>query len=91
MGYFLNPRWPPRWQLKPINDHNFCSKADTLLKLEAKYRFSHMSNSNEYIKMTSGISKFVNPRWLPRGPPRSINGYNFCSRAHSLMALMAKT
>jgi len=60
------------------------------MKLEAKHRFSHMSNSTEYIKITLGMSKWVNSRWLPKWPPKALYDYNFCFRADSQMKLVAK-
>ena len=55
---------------KVINDHNFCSRTDILMKLVAKYMFSHISNSTKYTKITSGISQRINLRWPPRWLPK---------------------
>ena len=75
---------------KPINVHNFCSRADNLMELEAKYRFSHMSNSTKHPTNTPGGSRWANPRWPPLCLLKPINGYNFCSMADSFTKIVAK-
>ena len=74
MAKWVNPRWPPKWPprqtSKSIYGHNFCSRAYSLMKLVAKYRFSYMSNSIKYIRITSDMSRWVNPRWPPTWQPR---------------------
>ena len=64
-------------QANPINGHNFCPRADSLMKLVAKYRFSQISNATKYIRIVPSMSKWVNPRWLPTWPPKSIDGHTF--------------
>ena len=66
---WVNPRWPPRCPLKPINGYNFCSMADSFTNIVAKYRFLSISNSSRRIKITYNMSKWVKSRWLPRWPP----------------------
>ena len=82
----LNNVWPP----KSINHHIFCSRGDILMKLVAEYRFLHMTNSTKYIKLTSDMSKWVNPRWPTIWLQKSVNGYNFCSSPDNLMKIVAK-
>ena len=45
---------------KSINHHIFCSNGDILMKLVAKYRFSHMNNPTKDTKVTSDMSRWVN-------------------------------
>ena len=95
---WVNSRWPPRWLPKSVNGYNFCSRTHSLLKSVAKCRFSSMSNSTRHIKITSDMSKWVNPRWLTRWLPiqlkkrllKSIKSHNFHSMADSVMKLVAK-
>ena len=44
-----------------------------------------MSNSTTYIKITSDMTKWVNSRWPPRWPPKSVDGHNFCLGADSVI------
>ena len=44
MSEIVNIRWPPKWLPISINDYNFCSRADSLMKLVAKYMFSSIYN-----------------------------------------------
>ena len=89
VSVFVNPIWPPRWPPKSINGYNFCSMADSSMKVVSKYRFSSMSSSFRYLKITSGMSIWVNKRWSPRWLPKIINGYNFRSMADSSMKVVA--
>ena len=60
------------------------------MKLVAKYSFPHMNNSTKYIKVTSDMPKWVNPKWPTRLLQISANGYNFCSRPDALIEIVAK-
>ena len=44
-GKYENSRWPPRWPIKSISGHNFCSMTDNFMKSVSVYGFSCMSDS----------------------------------------------
>ena len=54
---------------KSINDHNFCSMSDSGISGNI-YIVIYISQSIKHVRMTSGISTWVNPRWPPRWTPR---------------------
>ena len=62
---------------KVINGHNFCSSADILMKLVAKYRFSHMSNSIKYIKITLRHIPMHKSKMATKMAAETIYGHNF--------------
>ena len=94
MSKWLNSRWLPTWQpkgtSKSIYGHNSGFRAtgfraDSLMKLVAKYRFSHVGNSNKYNRITPDMPKWANPRWPSRWSPKSVYCLHFWSRADNWM------
>ena len=47
-------------------------------------------DSTKFLKITSVLPKWVNPKWPPRWPPKMLNGYNVCSMADNLMKIVTK-
>ena len=85
------PRWQPRWPPIALGAYISVNIEHREMILVSNSRFLGSRNPTKYIKITSGVSKWVNPKWRPRWPPKSINGYiNVCSMLDSVMKVVTK-
>ena len=71
------PTWLPRWPPIANSAYIFINIEDREMILVSNSMFWGPRNSTKNILSTSGMSKWVNPRWSPRWPPKSIMAITF--------------